>query len=209
MGTRGSTSATDDGAEAARLCHDLRQYVASGLILAGTRGAEALDTDTSRRLAAIATVFERIEDLLEQQARGERRSAPVDLTKVAQECVELTALQSTVSVDAVLLSRMEVMANEALLRRAVLNVLNNAARAAGVGGRVRVEIGLHGNDAWLDVSDDGAGFGRIPAVSGLGMGVIEAAIRAAGGCLEIHSGPAPGTRVRLRLPRARATEIRR
>ncbi len=101
------------------------------------------------------------------------------------------------------------MANEPLLRRAVLNVLNNGARAAGVGGRVRVEVGRHGNDAWLEVSDDGAGFGRIPAVSGIGMGVIEAAARSAGGSLEIYSGPTPGTRVRLRLPRACPGEIRR
>ncbi len=105
MQTRGNTPATDDGVEAARLCHDLRQYVASGLMLAGMRGVDGLDTDAGRRLASIATVFERIDDLLEQQARGDRRARRVDLTKVAQECIEFTELTSTVPIDAVLLPR--------------------------------------------------------------------------------------------------------
>lgn len=207
MGGRGTTTETDDSAEAASLFHDLRQYVAAGLMLAGMQGVHELDAETGRRLETIAHVFEGIKDLLEENS-GVRRSTPVDLTAVARECVEFTRLVSKVPIDAVLRRPIQVMANHSLLHRAVLNVLNNATRAAGVGGRVRVGVGRLGGDAWVEVSDDGAGFGRIPVVQGMGMAVVEATVRSAGGSLEIYSGPTPGTRVRLRLPRPQIAAIR-
>lgn len=194
----------DEGAETAKLCHDLRQYVAAGMMLAGMREVPGLDPDTKQRLATIARVFEDIHSLLDDQMRGHQRATAVDLADLVQECVEFTRLVTTVPIDVVLSGPAEAWANPVQLRRAVLNVLHNATRASGVGGRVTVEAGASGHHAWIEVGDDGAGFGRIPLVNGYGMSVVEAAVRAAHGRLEIYSGPAPGTRVRLRLPRAQA-----
>ena len=198
-----SNPEVDEGAETARLCHDLRQYVAAGMMLVGMRDTQGLDPETERRLAGIARVFEGISDLLEDRYGNQRRATAVDLAAVVQECVEFAELLSTVPIDAALDGPVASWAHPVLLRRAVMNVLSNACRAAGVGGRVSVRTGKAGTHAWVEVCDDGAGFGRIPAVNGYGLSVVEAAMRASQGRLEIYSGPTPGTRVRLRLPRPR------
>lgn len=207
VGTRISLEQGPD-IEAATLCHDVRQYVAAGLMLAGMREVEGLYPEVRRRLDAIAEVFEGIMAVVEQNDTSRIRPAPVDLADVAQECVAFTRLVSKVPIETAALRHVEAMANPALLHRAVMNLLSNATRAAGVGGSVCVEVGKLRARAWLEVRDDGVGFGRIPAVTGLGMAVVESAVRSAGGCMEISSGPSPGTRIRLWLPRPRVPETR-
>jgi signal transduction histidine kinase len=199
-----ATPEVDETAETARLCHDLRQYVAAGLMLVGEAEESGSDADTAWRMSTIARVFEEISGLLDEHADGERRATTVDLAVVVAECVEITRLMSKVDIEIGPDSRPAfATARPALLRRAVLNVLNNATRAAGAGGRVTVTVQRTAEHAWIEVGDDGAGFGRIPGINGYGMSVVEAAVRAVDGRLEIRSGPGPGTRVRLRLPRAR------
>lgn len=203
-GSHGAAYGVDDGTETAGLCHDLRQYVAAGLVLADQRSAPWKDVEFDRRLATIAQVLEDMNGLLEDYSSGLHRAVPVDLAVMVEECVELAKLMSTVPIDlGTGPGPVHAKAAPALLRRAVLNVLTNATRAAGVGGRVTVTTRRVGEHALIEVNDDGAGFGRIPAVNGYGMSVVEAAVRAAHGRLEIHSGPGPGTCVRLRLPRPR------
>lgn len=203
-GSHGAGCALDERAEAASLCHDLRQYVAAALMLADQRSAPHEQAEVDRRLATIAQVLEDVNGLIEDYSSGQRRAVPVDLAVMVQECVELARLMSTVPIElGTDPGPVHATATPALLRRAVLNVLTNATRAAGVGGRVTVTARRAGEHALIEVTDDGAGFGRIPAVNGYGMSVVEAAVRAAHGRLEIHSGPGPGTCVRLRLPRPR------
>jgi signal transduction histidine kinase len=189
-------------AEATTLCHDLSQYVAAGLILSGSSEISDLDAGIRQRLETIAQLFQGIKEAVEQHNGQRPVSTRVDLAEVARDCVAFTRLVSKVPVDSLLSRHVDAHANSSLLHRAVLNLLSNATRAAGAGGRVGVEVGRRGDEAWLEVRDDGAGFGRIPAVTGLGMAVVESAVRSAQGRLEIMSGPGPGTRVRLLLPRA-------
>jgi len=54
--------------------------------------------------------------------------------------------------------------------------------------------------AWVEVTDDGHGFGQIESGSGHGLSIVSAAVRASNGRLEISSGPGPGTRVRIVMP---------
>lgn len=207
-GDQETAARADQGTETAKLCHDLRQYVAAGMVLSGSREAAGVDAETKRRLDTIAHIFEGMSDMLDEEYHVRPRSTSVDVAVVVRECVELTRLVSKVPIDTDLPGPTEALANPSLLRRAVLNVLNNATRAAGVGGRVNVEVGRDGDDVWIEIGDDGVGFGRIPAVSGLGMAIVEAAVRSSHGSLEIVSGPAPGTRVRLRLPSVCAGGVR-
>lgn len=197
----GSPPEHDDEVETATLCHDLRQYVAAGLVLTRAPDLSGLPPDVRQRLDDVAEVFEEIKETLEQDDGRRNRATTVDLADVAKDCVAFARLVSKVPIETVVPGHVEAWANAALLHRAVLNLLSNATRAAGVGGSVSVEVGGLDAEAWLEVSDDGAGFGMIPAVSGLGMAVVESAARSSGGRLEITSGPGPGTRVRLWLPR--------
>lgn len=198
----------EDDADAATLCHDVRQYVAAGLMLTQVRDAGTLDPDVRRRLDTIAEVFQEIKEAVEDADDRRNRPSTLDLAEVARECVTMTNLVSKVPIELIAPRRVHARANRPLLRRAVLNLLNNATRAAGTGGRVEVEVGRLGGEAWLEVRDDGAGFGLIPSGSGLGMAVVESVVRSCGGRMEITSGPQPGTRVRLRLPRPQFQGVR-
>jgi signal transduction histidine kinase len=181
----------DHEAETATLRHDLRQYVAAGLVLAEAKDVDGLDPDVRQRLDTIAAVFTEIKEAVEDDEH--RRNRPT--------AVEVTRLVSKVPIALIAPRRLKACANISLLPRAVLNLLSNATRAAGTGGRVEVEVGRRGPEAWVEVRDDGAGFGLIPSGSGLGMAVVESLARSSGGRMEITSGPRPGTRVRLWLPR--------
>lgn len=208
MSEPGIPSPHDDEIDNAALCHDLRQYVAAGLALSDLHGLGGEDTDVRHRMDAIAEVFEEIKEALDHDDARRQRPTTVDLADVARECVAVSALVSTVPVRAVAPRRVKACANATLLRRAVLNLVSNATRAAAAGGSVQVEVGTSGREAWLEVRDDGAGFGRIPSGSGLGLAVVESAARSSGGRMEITSGPGPGTRVRLWLPRPQLRAVR-
>jgi PAS domain S-box-containing protein len=86
--------------------------------------------------------------------------------------------------------------------RIVQEALTNVRRHAGA-TRVRVEIGVVGDDLYAEIRDDGRGFD--PGGSGTGMGRYSMRRRALdiGGEVEILSEPGVGTRVICRVPLAR------
>lgn len=85
------------------------------------------------------------------------------------------------------------------LLRIVQEALVNVRRHSDA-GRVRVNLGLHGDALGIDVSDDGRGFD--PAANrGRGVGLVgmEERARELGGELEVRSAPGEGTRVSVRV----------
>jgi PAS domain S-box-containing protein len=90
------------------------------------------------------------------------------------------------------------------LVRVIQEALNNARRHASP-RHVRIELGLDGDLAWVEVVDDGKGF--IPSQSQGGVGMSSMGQRAAdlGGELKIESEPGEGTRVRFEVPVSRLT----
>jgi signal transduction histidine kinase len=189
--------------ELIQLRHDLRQYVAAGLLLTQLPDDELLDPGVRLRLQRINQLLDRMRELTAtpvapEEPSPERRA--VDLVELVDECVSYARVTRDVTLYVSADGPVEALVDPVMLRRAVNNVLDNATRAAGATGRVRVRVDRLRARAVVEVTDDGDGFGRIPSISGQGMSVVDQALRACHGRLEISSGPGPGTTVRLLIP---------
>jgi signal transduction histidine kinase len=178
--------------------HDLRQCVATGLLLS----EDARENEARVRLATLHRVFEQIRSLINAEVdEPGPRWTKLDLPEIVGECVRLALVTPELEIDASLPTSAAAYGDPVLLRRAISNILDNAARAAGPAGRIRVAVFEAGAESTVEITDDGVGFGRAPRGSGQGMFVVASAVRACRGRLEIVSGPAPGTTVRLVLPK--------
>ena len=93
-----------------------------------------------------------------------------------------------------------VNVDETPLRRALNNVLDNACKAAGPGGTVRLRVGEDNGSGFVQVDDDGPGFGQVASGTQLGLLVVTEVTLAAGGRLELSTSDLGGTSVTLRLP---------
>jgi signal transduction histidine kinase len=187
----------DDPEHLLRLCHDLRQYVAAGLCL--SEPTAELDAAPAR-LALIHQQFDAIAELLDVEQAPTRRIGGVNLTQLVGECADVVRQTYRAPVIFERVTRVVVAGDQALLRRAIGNLLDNASRAAGGTGHVQVRVGTADGEAYVEVSDDGPGFGDVAAGTGHGLQVVAAAARAYDGRLEISSIPGTGTTVRLCLP---------
>ncbi|TCM36238.1 histidine kinase/DNA gyrase B/HSP90-like ATPase [Kribbella sp. VKM Ac-2568] len=183
-----------------RLCHDLRQYVAAGLLLSEPRpGQEAGQT----RLTLIHQQFTAIAEMLAAEFDRSQGAGAVNLTRLVSECADVVRLTHRGRITIPRSSQVLVHGEQALLRRAVGNMLDNACRAAGPDGIVTARVDVDAEVATVEVVDDGAGFGGITPGTGHGLQVVAAAVRACQGRVEISSGPGVGTTVRLCLPAPR------
>lgn len=196
-------SSAEDCQEVVRLRHELRQYVAAGELLLDLpeRGSDAVEV--GRALEGVRHVFRALSDLASPSGTHDEEGWTFDAAQLVGECVSALGLTDDPRLDLVTASPTVAFGHPVLLRRAVTNALDNAVRAAGRGGHLRVLVERLPGSALVEICDDGAGFGQIPAVTGQGMSIIDSALRASHGRLEISSGPGPGTTVRLLIPTAR------
>jgi len=96
-----------------------------------------------------------------------------------------------------------VTADRTALRRAMTNLVQNAMRAAGPTGHVRIDVGRDPDGGVrVVVEDDGPGFGRVQAGSRLGLTVVAQAVISARGTIEIGASTMGGVRVGLHLAAA-------
>jgi signal transduction histidine kinase len=127
--------------------------------------------------------------------------AEVGLRSLAGQVTQLARIAHETSVILEPGPEVTVEASPALLWRVLTNVVDNAARAAGPGGRVGVSVSAGGDWAALDVIDDGPGFGQgPPGAASLGLGVVTTLLESCGGALEIRAPAAGGAHVRIVVP---------
>ena len=140
---------------------------------------------------------------------------PVDLAALCREVV--TRLDETgrlAGARVEVAGQAQVEGHPQKLRQVVLNLVKNAAEAAGAGGRVGIDLSAPaGGGATLAVTDSGPGltpeaqgklfepfFTTKPAGTGLGLAVSLGIVQAHGGTLEAESPPGGGARFTVRLP---------
>jgi heavy metal sensor kinase len=155
---------------------------------------------------------------------------PVYLDDLVAECCRATralAKQKGVDLAAVpAVAAVEVAGDEALLRRAIVNLLDNAIKYTEPGGRVRARAsfetdGEAGGEARVEVTDTGVGIdpgereriferfyrvdrarSRSEGGAGLGLSIVRWVVAAHGGRLELASEPGHGSTFSIVLPTA-------
>ena len=184
------------------VCHDLRQPIATIGAL-----AEALLTspDLPKGLEVWVTHIVRearvLADLVQQV--GSRRLEPVPLSPA--RLLADVAAEAAVTYDGVItisaVPHPEVVADAVALRRALTNVVDNAARAAGPTGTVGAELTANNGHVVFEIGDSGPGFGAAPPGMGtLGLDIASRLMHAQGGTVELGRSPLGGALVRLVLP---------
>lgn len=204
MTNTGQSSDLDE--HVAQLCHDLRQHVAAALMLAADRpGDETLPDAVRHRLGLVVDELRAVSQVL--SAESSPHVQVVDLASLAGDCVRTASSAHGIRVHLVVEALPMLLMEPTSVRRAINNLLDNAARATP-SGCVEVVVRNHRGYGALEVHDDGLGFGTIPARSGWGLTQVRATMDAHGGLLERGVSRAGGTMMRLSLPMHRVTSDR-
>jgi signal transduction histidine kinase len=210
------------GMMAARVAHDVRNPLSSikmqtQLLQAQVRAG----SDDAAILAAVLRDVNQLESVVRDLLETARPEAPtLELVPVA-DLVRATVdpFRSQLAHRRIqLILSLDEMAppldlDPGRIRRALVNVLANAAEATRAGGTIRVTTGSDQAEQIISIADDGVGIDpalrdRVfdPFVStkpdGVGLGLVnaKAIVESHGGRITIESGAPHGTLVTIRLP---------
>ena len=192
--------------------HDMRQPVAIMMALAAAALTEPdLPAAAQHRLEQIIEQAEWLSDMIRNCLPTQQREEPYETGKPRRDLADMVQVVGEV-IEAECLTwpgdmklaapdgPVWCMVDPVLLRRAVSNVLDNAARAAGPTGTVCVEIQRCDDAVMLAVEDNGPGFGEIPSGAGLGLTAVARNVIKHGGRIEYSCGARGGARVSLWFP---------
>jgi signal transduction histidine kinase len=149
------------------------------------------------------------------------KHGPCDLAEIAGNvAVELAPLMGDRELDIDNQHALPVTGNPDELHRMVLNLLDNASRHTPPGARIELHVRQLGDEAVVEVADDGPGIpprlreqvfdrfvrGEGPADtavgpgSGLGLSIVRAVATSHGGTVEVGESATGGAQFRVRLP---------
>ena len=212
--------------------HELRTPIAvirgeADVALSHDRGAAeyreslAIVLDESRRLSRL------VDDLL-NLARADAGRVKLDVhefyfNELLAECcrsMQTLATASGIALECRSTGDVQFRGDEALLRRLVINLLDNAIRYTPPGGKVSAKLEADPAAARVVISDTGAGIppeaaphvferfyradkarSRQDGGFGLGLSIVKWIAEAHNGTVELTANPAPGTTFTVTLPR--------
>jgi two-component system NtrC family sensor kinase len=139
---------------------------------------------------------------------------PVDLRALCEEAI--TRLRETrliENLDVAVTGEGQVEGHPQKLRQVVLNLVKNAAEAAGTAGRIEVRVDSAPGSARVTIRDTGPGLSREARAklfepffttkdtgTGLGLAVSQGIVHAHGGDIDAESLPGGGAQFTVRLP---------
>jgi signal transduction histidine kinase len=186
------------------MCHDVRQPLAAILVLAAAAAAESEVSDTTRaRLEQIAAQASWMSSIIRDALGDGAGDDDIDLRDTARESAGQPGRWNVACRMNLGARPVRLHANPTLVRRAMTNLVDNAYRAAGPGGTVRLAVRTTGPWAVVEVEDSGPGYGHIEPGSGLGLGVVTQVAAEHGGRVVIGRSSLGGARIRLALDTGR------
>lgn len=185
------------------LLHDLGHEITTlTFLVEAVRADRSMPGDSQYRLELVALEMSRLTDLIQQGLSGDFAEG-AEAVSVRDLVAQLARLADmALPAEVTLLPGADVTAdvNPLLLWRVLSNLVDNAARAAGEGGRVVLAV-RRGDGPVIDVTDTGTGFGTgPPGTASLGMGIVRSLLESCGGSLASSSPPGGGTVISVRLP---------
>src|ERR1700733_632374 len=194
------------------LCHDLTVPATAIKLLTQVAAAESDPgpamlarlrqiSDEASRIADICSYF-----LAQPADAGASPSdeGPADLHLLAAEAADSMRWRYS-GVVTVSAEPITVAAHPVVVIRILNNLLDNACRAAGPGGRVQVTVRRDGVQARLVIADSGPGFGQAESgKASLGLSIVAAMVRRGGGSLRMGASDFGGIAVTVTLPAAEA-----
>ncbi|MCC7386643.1 MAG: HAMP domain-containing protein [Deltaproteobacteria bacterium] len=205
------------GRLAAGVAHEINNPIAVILGYARVlrRNADAkLDEDLAVIEDEALRCQEIVQGLLDLARPVRPEAQPVSLRELCQEAIaRLEEAQRLQGVEVEIDGAATIQGSPQRLRQVILNLLQNAADAAGPHGRVRAVIRREENGAAVSVSDSGPGlseeirarlfepfFTTKTGGTGLGLAISKAIALEHGGDIEVSSGAGGGATFILRLP---------
>jgi signal transduction histidine kinase len=180
--------------------HDARQQAAGlrALIQAMDDNGYVLTPDTFRYLSDAASELSALLEHILDQSRSIRR---IGVWRSIEDIAISARLTGQVELDLITDEEATIVADPALLRRATRNLLDNAVRAAGRGGRVRVTVQRQADSTSVIIEDSGPGFGGVPGGrASIGLGVVAEFLGSVHGSFEILRSDLGGARLRVNVP---------
>ena len=192
---------------------------------------EHLDEQETQQIVSVLEEAERLTQIIEGLLAISRLEAgeiplnqdPVDLSRLVASTVE--QMEPLAEDKALVLNcrtnpNVMVEANETRLKQVVVNLIDNAIKYTPEGGKITVQVRAEGNEAILEVIDNGIGIAEtaLPHVfkrfyrseqvqarrargTGLGLSMVQSILEAHGGSVSVESRENEGSTFRVRLPR--------
>lgn len=184
------------------LLHDVEHGLATlASLIDVVRGDSDLSDESDLQLRRaereLAMLFAVISHWLNGQG-GDGGDREVDVRALVREVAQLAEVEHDVTVELVPGPDVLIPVPAELVWRVITNVVDNAARAVGPGGRVEVSVGRD-TEVVVEVRDTGPGFDEV-VDSATGLRVVTSLLDSVGGRFEVLSGQTDGTTVRAVFP---------
>ena len=185
----------------AQVLHDARQQAATISALTQIM-ARSLGRSRDETAHLVSRAASQLIDLLGHPLGAYPAVEVLPLWRMVEDLVVAARLVSSVRFEVDIDESALISADPILLRRATGNLLDNAIRSAGAGGRVHFGIEHDAESTYMIIEDSGPGFGGAPnGRRSLGLGVVFEFLGSVHGTFEIRQSDLGGALLSLTIPR--------